>query len=147
IGVSQNKLPNYQDVKTCSVDSFLSARYKSCALEQAKAILKSYFKLRKKNKNKELKKPEIRKISMKLDERFFKFEKGSNSFDFWLKIRNPETQEWIKYPIKNYEYAKEYFENWELCPFIEILQKNNKWYVKLCFKKMVELKEKRTKKE
>ncbi|MCS7307265.1 MAG: hypothetical protein NZ526_01800 [Aquificaceae bacterium] len=101
IGTSQNRIPDYQEVKTCPVGSFLSARYKGCALEQAKGILKVYFKLKKKHKNKETKKPEIKKISMKLDERFFKLEKGNNFFDFWLKLRNPETQEWIEYPIKN----------------------------------------------
>ncbi|MCS7278109.1 MAG: transposase, partial [Aquificaceae bacterium] len=145
VGIAQNRIPDYQEVKTCPVGSFLSARYKGRALEQAKAILKSYFKLKKKRKNKEIKKPEIKKTSLKLDERFFKLEKGENSFDFWLKLRDPERQEWIEYPIKNYEYAKEYFENWELCPFIEILQKDGKWYAKLSFKKTVELKEKEPK--
>ncbi|MCS7106403.1 MAG: transposase, partial [Candidatus Aenigmarchaeota archaeon] len=146
VGIAQNKIPNYQEVKTYSVNNnFLSARYKGCALEQAKDILKSYFKLKKKYKNKEIRKPKIEKISMKLDERFFKFEKSDNSFDFWLRLRNSETQEWVAFPIKNYEYAKEYFENWELCPFIEILQKDGKWHVKLSFKKTIELEEKEPK--
>ncbi|MCS7308578.1 MAG: transposase, partial [Aquificaceae bacterium] len=82
---------------------------------------------------------------MKLDERFFKFKKGNNSFDFWLELRNPETREWIKFPIKNYKYAKEFFENWQLCPFIEILQSKDKWYVKLSFKKTVKLEQKEPK--
>ncbi|MCS7241817.1 zinc ribbon domain-containing protein [Candidatus Caldatribacterium sp.] len=145
VGTKQNKVPNYQDVKTCPVGHFLSARYKGCALEQAKAILKSYFRRRKKHKGKELKKPEIRNISLKLDERFFKLERGGNSFDFWLKLRDPEKQEWVMFPIKNYEYAKEYFENWLLSPFVEILQKDGKWYVKLMFKKTVELRQEKPK--
>ncbi|MEN3039731.1 MAG: transposase, partial [Candidatus Kryptonium sp.] len=142
-GVEQNRMPDYQDVKTCPKGSFLSARYKGCALEQVKGILKSYFRLKRKmqKKGKTINKPEIKKVSMKLDERFFRFEKGQNSFDFWLKLRDPEKSEWIEYPVKNYEYAKEYFESWKLSPFVEILQKDGKWYLKLIFTKEVELRE------
>ncbi|MDW8101852.1 MAG: hypothetical protein RMK30_03145 [Anaerolineae bacterium] len=32
-------------------------------------------------------------------------------------------------------------EGWQACPFVEIVQKEGKWYVKLSFKKVVELRE------
>lgn len=134
-----------QEVKTCPKVPFFSARYKSCALEQAKAILRSHIKLIIRHKRKEVKKPEIRKVFMKLGVRFFKFEKGKNSFDFGLKVRNPEKHEWIVHPVKNYKYAKEYFRNWQLCPFVESFQKGYKWYVKLSFKNTVELRQERPK--
>lgn len=82
---------------------------------------------------------------MKFDERFFRIEKGCNSFDFWLKLRNPETQKWIAYPFRNYEHAKGYFDNWQLANFIEIINKDGKWYLKLTFKKVVELRQEKPK--
>jgi hypothetical protein len=70
-----------------NLDTGLSWRYVSCALVQAQAILKSCF--RRLRKHKKVGKPSIKKISMRLDGRFVKIEKGNNSFDYWLAIRNP----------------------------------------------------------
>ncbi len=106
LGAKKKKLA-YEDTKL--IDSWLSARYKGFALKQAQSMLKSWIK-----------KPEIKKLPIKLDSRFFKFEKGKNSFDYWLLIRGPRKEEWITFPVKSYDYAKGYFENWQRADFVEI---------------------------
>lgn len=140
VGVKKKKLV-YEDVKP--VETWLSARYKSTALKQAQDILKSWLK--KKKKRNDIKDPEVKRFSMKLDSRFFKLEKGENSFDYWLFVREPREERWVKFPIKSYQYAKGFFESWKMAKFIEILEKNGKLYVKLIFKKDVELQPKEPK--
>lgn len=57
LAVERNRLPNYQDVKSYPGNTFLSARYKDCALQQAKATLKSYFKLKRKRRDRPIRSP------------------------------------------------------------------------------------------
>jgi transposase len=140
---SSKKLPTYADVKSLPFSSKLSKRYMGCALVQAQAILKSCFK--KLKKNKQVSKPSITNVSLKLDERFVKIEEGNNSFDYWLAIRNPYEQSWVYFPIKSYDYAEENYKNWKLSKSVELLKQNNKWYVKFIFEKEVELEEKKPK--
>jgi len=135
MGAGRKEILSYEEVKKYPYETKLSKRYLGNALTQANNILKGWFK--KKDKNK--KNPVVKKISMKLDCRFFKFEKGQNSFDYWLLIRNPFENIWVKFPIKSYEYANRYFQEWVLCNEIEILKRGKKWFVKLMFKKKVEL--------
>ena len=139
IGIDEKRKPNYDDVKQYPYNTFLTKRYLSRALIEAQRILKSFWKARKRNKEK----PNIKNYPLNLDRRFFKFELGKNSFDFWLAIRNPEQEKWIYFPIKNYSYAKQYFEKWKLCSEISLLKRNDTWYLKLAFKKDVELSIKR----
>ena len=139
IGIDEKRKPNYDDVKQYPYNTFLSKRYLNRALIEAQRILKSFWKARKRNKEK----PNIKNYPLNLDRRFFKFELGKNSFDFWLAIRNPEQEKWIYFPIKNYSYAKQYFEKWKLCSEISLLKRNDTWYLKLVFKKDVELSIKR----
>ncbi|WP_340690780.1 hypothetical protein [Hydrogenobacter thermophilus] len=101
-GFTEDRFPTYEDVKNYPYDTWLSKRYLGCALAQATDILKSIFE--KKKKGKKISKPEIKRVSSKLDQRFYKFEKGENSFDFWFRLRDPEGQRWT--PVKNYDYAK-----------------------------------------
>ncbi len=50
-------------------------------------------------------------------------------------------KEWIAFPVKSYEYANNYFNEWDLCSDIELLKKDGKWFLKLIFKKKVNLEE------
>ena len=135
VGIKEKRKPNYNDVKQYPYDTFLTKRYLGKALIEAQKVLKSFWKAKEKKKSK----PEIKNYPLNLDERFFKFEIGRNSFDFWLAIRNPEKKKWIYFPIKNYDYAKQYFEEWELCNEISLLKRDGIWYLKLIFKKDIEL--------
>jgi len=142
-GWNDKKLPAYADVKNLTLSSRLSRRYIGCALVQAQVILKSCFK--KLKKNKQVSKPSITNVSLKLDERFVKIEEGNNSFNYWLAVRNPYEQKWIYFPVKSYDYAEENYKNWKLSKSVELLKQDNEWYVKLIFEKEVELEEKEPK--
>lgn len=87
-------------------------------------ILKSYFRPRKKHKNKELKKPEIKRISVKLDERFSGLRRATTHLTKVEKSKDTRVDR--TFQSRTTKHAKEYFENWELGPFIEILQKDSK---------------------
>jgi IS605 OrfB family transposase len=139
VGWNEKRLPKYEDVKNMDLNTGLSRRYISCALVQAQAILKSCFK--RLRKRKEVSKPSIKKISMRLDERFVRIEKSNNSFDYWLAVRNPYEQEWVYFPVKNYEYAKTY-QDWKLSKSVELLKQDGEWYVKFIFEKEVDLEDK-----
>jgi len=139
VGWNEKQLPKYEDVKSMNLDISLSRRYMGCALVQAQAILKPCF--RRLRKHKEVSKPSIKKISMRLDRRFVRIEKGNNSFDYWLAVRNPYEQEWIYFPVRSYEYAKNY-QGWKLCKSVELLKQDGEWYVKFIFEKEVELENK-----
>ncbi|MEM4311322.1 MAG: transposase [Nitrososphaerales archaeon] len=143
VGYETKALPSYENVKTYPHQTWLSKRYLGCALEQSKKILKSIFSKIRKGKNPQ--KPQIKNPSLKLDNRFYKVEKGRNSFDFWLFLRDPQNQQWIAFPFKSYEYANNYFRDWKLCSDIELLKKDGKWYLKLIFEKEVKLESKKPK--
>ena len=140
LGFMENRLPTYEDVKSYPHETWLSRRYLGCALIQAIELLKSIFK--RKKKDKKVSPPEIKKASIKLDQRFYELEKGENSFDFWFRLRDSGNQRWINFPFKNYDYARRYFDEWELASNVELIKRGNKWFLKLIFKKAVELKEK-----
>lgn len=132
-GYEKKVLPSYEDVKNYPHSTWLSKRYLGCALEQAKGILMTVFS--KLKKGKKTQKPEIKKVSLRLDSRFYRLEKSRNSFDFWLMLRDPQNDKWVSFPIKNYDYAKNYFRDWKLCSDIELLKKDDKWFLKLIFEK------------
>lgn len=143
LGYENKKLLRYSDIKNLPFSTWLNTAYLNCILWQANKILKNIFS--KIKKNKKVSKPEIKKLVIELDSRIYKFQKGNNSFDFWLLLRDPVNKKWIYFPVKNYEYAKEYFENYQLCTDIKILKKNDKWFLGLTFKKETELIEKEPK--
>ncbi len=143
LGWERKNLPSYEDVKAYPYETWLSKRYLCNALQQAQAILKSRF--RKLKKKKEAKKPEIKNISLKLDDRVFKFEQSQNTFDYWFKLRDSKNEKWIAFPVKSYEYANNYFNEWDLCSAVELLKKDGKWFLKLIFEKKVKLENKEPK--
>ncbi len=143
LGWEQKRLPSYENVKTYPYETWLSRRYLDNALAQAQAILKTHFKILKKKKD--AKKPEIKKVSLKLNNKVFKFEKGKNTFDYWLELRDSQNKRWINFPVKSYDYANRYFKEWTLSPEIELLKKGKRWFLKLIFKKKVTLENKEPK--
>lgn len=143
LGYERKSLPTYQDVKNYPHQTWLSKRYLACVRWEAGKVLKSIFT--KLKKGRKVSKPEIKKSSLKLDKRFYRIEPGRNSFDFWLLIRDPQRKRWVAFPFKSYEYANNYFRDWELCSDIEILKRDDKWFLKLCFKKEVSIENKKPK--
>ncbi|ADO44872.1 transposase, IS605 OrfB family [Hydrogenobacter thermophilus TK-6] len=135
-GFDERSLPSYEHVKTYSHKTWLSKRYLGCALLQAVDILKSVFQRKKK-----VNKPEVKKVSLKLDKRFYRLERGNNSFNFWFLLRNPKDKNWVHFPVKNYRYAQKYFDEWKLSSGMELLKRDGKWFLKLTFKKEVVLEE------
>ncbi|MBF0337817.1 MAG: transposase [Nitrospirae bacterium] len=87
--------------------TWLSARAKQCAGKQALQIVKSQRK--KKNKTK----PVFSGNSIELDSRFIEIQKGTNSFDIWIKISSLGKKIVILIPSKrHYHFNK--FETWTM---------------------------------
>ena len=90
-----------------SYNSLLSYRYKQCAGRQAIKVWKSWRRNKKKGKL-----PEFNG-SLILDSRFIEIEKAKNtSFDYWVRISILKEGERILIPIKSYNYANKYFNDW-----------------------------------
>ena len=97
-----------------SYNSPLSERYKQCAKRQAFKVFKSWCRNKKKGT-----KPKLGKsgnLSLILDYRFVELQKSKNStlFNYWVKIATLNKGKPISLPIKSYQYAKQYFKNWQL---------------------------------
>lgn len=112
-----------------SFDSKLSYRYKQCAKRQVYKIFKCWCRNKKKGE-----KP-VLKNSMTLDERFIELQKGKNSFDYWVKIATLNKGRPIYIPIKSYDYANKYFENWNLVKGAKLIKRENDWQLVLTFEK------------
>jgi putative transposase len=123
-GLSEEFLKLYQ--------SPLSYRYKQCAKRQAFKMFKSWCRNKKKGD-----KPKLRNLSLILDYRFLELQesKNSNSFDYWLKIATLNKGKPILIPIKSYNYAKQYFNHWQLLKGGRLLKQNNNWFLELTFQK------------
>ena len=116
-------------------NSLLSYRYKQCAKRQAFKMFKSWCRSKKKGD-----KPKLGKLgnpSLVLDYRFIELQKNTNSnlFDYWVKIATLDKGKPILTPIKSYQYAKQYFKNWQLLKGGRILKRNNNWFLELTFEK------------
>ena len=111
-------------------DTLLSYRYKQAAKRQAINIRKIWRKTKKKNS----KLPTFNG-SLVSDKRHIQIEKAKNSteFDYWLKTSTLEKQHPIYIPFKSYEYANEYFNNWNLVNGGRLQKENDKWYLILTF--------------
>ena len=79
---------------------------------------------------------------MVLDYRFIELQKSknSNSFDYWVKIATLDKGKPILIPLKSYEYAEQYFKNWQLINGGRLLKQNNNWFLELTFRKETLLK-------
>lgn len=117
-----------EEVKSC--DSPLSCRYKQCAKRQAIKIWKSWRRNKKKGKL-----PEFNGALI-LDNRFLKIEKAkASTFDYWVKMATLNKGYPVLIPIKSYDYANQYFDNWKLVNGGRIKLENNKWFLLLTFEK------------
>jgi len=73
---------------------------------------------------------------MVLDKRFVNIEKAENStFDYWLRISTLNKGKRILLPFRNYDYAKDYFENWKLVNGARLKKEGQKWFLCLTFEK------------
>jgi len=125
-----------------SYNSPLSYRYKQCAKRQAFKLFKSWCRNKKKGTQ-----PKLRNPSLVLDYRFIELEesKNSNSFDYWVKLATLNKGKPILIPIKSYEYAKQYFKDWQLLKGGRLLKQNNNWFLELTFEKQAPAKKQKGK--
>jgi len=133
---SKNKyILSEKEVK--SFNSPLSYRYKQCAKRQAIKIWKSWRRNKKKGKL-----PEF-DGALILDNRFIKIEKAkASTFDYWAKIATLNKGHPTLIPIKSYNYANEYLQNWQLVNGGRLKIEDNKYLLLLTFKKKTPLKKK-----
>lgn len=132
VNIFIDKLFNKQELSEIFLKSLvspLSYRYLQCAKRQAFKIYKSWCR----NKKKE-EKP-ILKGSMTLDYRFIELQKGQNSFDYWIKVSTLNKGEPILIPLKSYDYANKYFQEWNLVKGGRLLNNEKGWFVILTFEK------------
>lgn len=120
----------------------LSYRYKQCAKRQTFKIFKSWCRNKKKGN-----KPKLRNLSLILDYRFIELQrsKNSNLFDYWIKIATLNKGKPVFIPIKSYEYAQNYFENWGLLKGGRLIKANNDWFLGLTFQKEAPVKKEKGK--
>ncbi len=117
-----------EEVKSC--DSLLSYRYKQCAKRQSIKIWKSWRRNKKKGKL-----PEF-DGALILDNRFIKIEMSkASTFDYWLRMATLDKGHPVLIPIKSYDYAKGYFDNWKLTNGGRPKQEEGKWFLLLTFEK------------
>ena len=120
-------LPN-REVQELNLE--LSYSFKQCAYRQAEKIWKSWRRNWKKNSRL----PKF-KGSLVLDQRFVRFNRGKNSFDYWIKISTLEKNKRVSIPVKNYKYAENYFKGWKLSKGCRLKKENNGWTLYLTFEK------------
>jgi len=115
-----------------SHNSSLSYRYKQCAKRQAFKLFKSWCRNKKKGD-----KPKLKNLSLVLDYRFMELQKSkrSDTFDYWVKIATLNRGKPIFLPLKSYDYAKQYFKNWQLLKGGRLLKKQGSWFLELTFQK------------
>jgi len=120
-----------------SYNSPLSYRYKQCAKRRTFKLFKCWSRNKKKGD-----KPKLKNPSLILDYRFIELQKSknSNSFDYWVKIATLDKGKPILIPLKSYEYAEQYFKNWQLINGGRLLKQNNNWFLELTFRKETLLK-------
>jgi len=124
-----------EEVKSC--DSLLSYRYRQCAKRQAIKIWKSWRRNTKKGKL-----PEF-DGALILDNRFIKIEKaGASTFDYWARMATLNKGHPVLLPIKSYDYAKGYFDNWKLINGGRLKQEGSNWFLILTFEKETQPKKK-----
>lgn len=123
-GLSEDLLKSY--------NSPLSYRYKQCAKKQALKMFKSWCRNKKKGD-----KPKFKNLSLVLDYRFIELQKSENSnlFDYWVKLATLNKGKPILVPIKSYQYAQQYFNNWQLLKGGRLLKKEGHWFLELTFQK------------
>jgi len=112
----------------------LGGQYKQLIYKQASEIIRSV-----KSKKSKKSKPEVKNITIELDERIVTIETSTDSaeFDKWIRLKLPFIQEGHKnrriemlIPLKEHKHSLK-FKDWDLCKTIEL----KKDYVKLIYEK------------
>ena len=110
----------------------LGGQYKQLIYKQASEIVKSCrFKKGKKTK------PQIKNLTINFDQRMARIERSKNSFDKWIRLRLPFTQEGKKaerveilIPIREHKHSLK-FQDWNLCNSIRL----NRNYAEFVFER------------
>jgi len=113
------------------LNSKLSYRYRQCAKRQAFKIFKCWCRNKKKGER------PVFKNTMILDERFIEVQKSQNSFDYWIKVATLNKGKPILLPIKSYNYAKQYFEDWNLVRGGRLTRNDKGWFLILTFERNI----------
>lgn len=118
-----------------SYNSPLSYRYKQCAKRQSLKMFKSWC--RNKNKGAQPKLGRLGNLSLILDYRFIELQenKHSNSYDYWVKLATLNKGKPMLVPIRSYDYAQQYFKDWQLLKGGRLLKKQANWFLELTFEK------------
>lgn len=153
-------LPKFTPLK---VVTWLSARLQQCAGKQALEVVRSTrkkdFELRQKkykkvykyflNKNRQLKflskkmselrlnckiKPYFNGKTINMDNRFWKINHSTNSFDFWLLLSSIGNKIKLVLPLKNHKHYKK-FTNWKQLSSCRLLRNNGKFKIELIYEK------------
>ena len=151
-------LPKFTPLK---IDTWLSARLQQCASKQALEVVRSTrkkdFELRHKrykkvykyflNKNRQLKflskkmselrlnykiKPYFNGKAINIDNRFWKINHSTNSFDFWLLLSSIGNKIKLVLPLKNHKHNKK-FTNWKQLSSCRLLRNNGKFKIELIY--------------
>ena len=151
-------LPKFTQLK---IDAWLSARLQQCAGKQALEVVRSTRKkdleLRQKrykkvykyflNKNRQQKflsmkmselhlnykiKPYFNGKTINMDNRFWKINQSTNSFDFWLLLSSIGNKIKLILPLKNHKHNKK-FNNWKQLSSCRLLRNNGKFKVELIY--------------
>lgn len=129
--------------KVLPINNIEHSRWRQNIYKQASEIVRSCRKRKKKSK------PEIKEITINLDERFFDIkEVNSNEFAQYIKIIFPFFKEGkrrtiqAKYPIKQHKHSLK-FSNWQRANTVQLKKTNNQFYLNFIYKKEIELKSKK----
>ena len=90
----------------------------------------------------EISKPEIKNLTLNLDEKVAKLEKGKNSFDYFLRLSTLEKGKPILIPIKLHENARRLLNEGELKRLVRLKKRDGEWFASLVIEKEVEKNEK-----
>ena len=153
-------LPKFTPLK---VETWLSARLQQCAGKQSLEIVKSTrkkdFEIRQRkykkvykyflHKNRQLKflskkmselrlnykiKPYFNGKTINIDNRFWKINQSTNSFDLWLLLSSIGNKVKLVLPLKNHKHNKK-FNNWKQLSSCRLLRNNGKFKIELIYEK------------
>ncbi len=88
----------------------------------------------------EISKPEIKNLTLNLDQKVAKLEKGEKSFDHFLRLSTLEKGKPILIPIKLHKNARRLLNEGELKKIVRLKKRNREWFASLVIEKEVGVK-------